>query len=284
MANEVEAEDVVHEDNDMKFQTSEGVTQKLSEWSKEPSVEDLKRDLEAAKPAHMLQLSRIQKWNDLLHVRGEAKPAKIKGRSSVQPKLIRRQAEWRYSALTEPFLGTDRLFKVDPATPSDGEGAKQNQLVLNWQWRTKLNKIKFIDDYVRANVDEGTCIVRVGWLRITTPMKTQAPVYTHYAINDEQTAQQFQTYLQAKQEEPKRFMESAPPEVQQAVSYYEEKQIPTTVKQTGTQEVTTDRCSRTGRQSKCWIRIIVSSTLHAMAISPRRCSASSVSRPAKLIS
>lgn len=230
-----------HNESDLNFGANQGLSQKLSDWAKEPSVEDLKRDLEAAKPAHLLQLGRIQKWNDLLHVKGEAKPAKIKGRSSVQPKLIRRQAEWRYSALTEPFLGTDRLFKVDPATAADGDGARQNQLVLNWQWRTKLNKIKFVDDYVRANVDEGTCIVRVGWLRVTTMVKQEAPVYTHYAINDEQTAQQFQQYLQAKQEEPKKFLQSAPPEVQQAVTYYEEKHIPTTVKQTGTQEVTVEK-------------------------------------------
>lgn len=227
--------------SDLQFTRSPEVTQHLTKWKNEPTVENLKRDLEAAKPYHYLQLEKIQEWNDLLHVRGEAKPKKVKGRSSVQPKLIRRQAEWRYSALTEPFLGSNKLFQVDPVTWADADSARQNELVLNWQFRTKLNRIKFIDDYVRAVSDEGTGIVRVGWKRVTIPIKQQAPVWTHYAIQDEQSAQQLQQAIAAKQENPRDFEDKAPPEMQQAVSYYEEKQIPTTVKQTGSQEVTIDK-------------------------------------------
>ena len=63
--------------------------------------------------------------------KGKSRPTKIKGRSSVQPKLIRRQAEWRYSALTEPFLGTNKLYKVSPLTFEDARSAKQNELLPN---------------------------------------------------------------------------------------------------------------------------------------------------------
>ena len=36
-------------------------------------------------------------------------------------------------------------------------------MVLNNQFNTKMNKVTFIDNYVRAGVNEGTVIVRVGW-------------------------------------------------------------------------------------------------------------------------
>ena len=121
-------------------------TQKnLTDWENEPDVMTLKTDLENSKSAHDSQVSKINKWNDLLNVSGSAKIPKVKGKSSVQPKLIRRQAEWRYSALSEPFLGSQKLFKVAPVTYEDVAAANQNELVLNWQFRTKLNKVKLID-------------------------------------------------------------------------------------------------------------------------------------------
>jgi len=228
-------------DSDMQFQQAESVSTKLTEWTNEPCVEDLKRDLEAARPHHTTQMALIEAWNDLLHVRGKAKPPEVKGRSRVQPKLIRRQAEWRYSALTEPFLGSDKLFKVDPVTFEDADAAEQNELVLNWQFRTKMNRVKFIDDYVRSNVDEGTCIVRVGWKRVTVKVKQQVPVWSHHAMTDEASAQKLQQALALKQENPRGYSEQVPPEIQAAVDYYEESQIPTVAVQTGTQEVMVEK-------------------------------------------
>ena len=91
-------------------------SQKLTDWANEPTLTSLKEDFEAAKNSHTTQMQRIQRWNDLMKVEGKSKPAKVKGRSSVQPKLIRRQAEWRYSALSEPFLSSPKLFNVTPAS------------------------------------------------------------------------------------------------------------------------------------------------------------------------
>ena len=75
-------------------QQSSDVPSKMTEWPNEPTLATLKSDLEQAKPAHDAQVARINHWNDLLKVKGNAKPKTVKGRSSVQPKLIRRQAEW----------------------------------------------------------------------------------------------------------------------------------------------------------------------------------------------
>lgn len=133
------------------------------EWKNPPKLSDLKADLLSAKSDHDAQCSEIQGWLNNLNIEGSAKLKKVPGNSNVQPKLIRKQAEWRYSALSEPFLSTDELFTVAPVTWEDQQAARQNQLLLNNQFNTKLNKIKFIDDYVRDAVNKGTAIVRVGW-------------------------------------------------------------------------------------------------------------------------
>ena len=176
--------------------------EKLTDWEKEPDVRDLKQDLENARPAHQARMSDIQRWSDLMAVRGSAKPKQVKGRSSVQPKLIRRQAEWRYSALTEPFLGSNKLFKVEPVTFEDAGAARQNSLVLNWQFRTKLNRVNFVDNFVRATVDEGTSITRVGWKRQTIMVDQEVPVYDFFPLQTEEQLAAFQTALDQQAADP----------------------------------------------------------------------------------
>lgn len=212
------------------------VTEKLTNWENEPTLLTLKSDLEASKTYHDAQVAKIDKWRDLLFISGSAKPPKIKGRSSIQPKLIRRQAEWRYSALSEPFLGTDQLFSIEPRTFEDEAAAKQNQILLNWQFSTKIDKIKLIDDYVHSAVDEGTCIVKLGWNRVTKTVKETVPVYSYYPIADEQGLQLLQQALELKQSNPREYQEQIPDEFKEAVKYYEETQFPVTAIQTGEEE------------------------------------------------
>ena len=185
--------------SNLALEMKSGFQPKLTKWANEPTVAIVKEDLEQSKSFHDAHINKVKGWNDLSSVSGTAKPLKVKGRSSVQPKLIRRQAEWRYAALTEPFLGTEKLYKVSPVTFEDTRSAKQNETLLNWQFRTKLNKIKFIDDYVRSVVDEGTAIVRIGWKRTVVMVKKKIPVFTHYEITSEEEAQVFQQALIASQ-------------------------------------------------------------------------------------
>ena len=225
----------------MDHTLSENSAQNLTRWKNEPSIRQLKQDFEMAKPSHDSQMLKIQHWNDLMQVKGKARPVKIKGRSSVQPKLIRRQAEWRYSALTEPFLGTDRMFKVKPTTFEDQTAAEQNALVINWQWQTKINRVKFIDDYVRSVVDEGTCIVQLGWKRSTMMVKEDVPVFTHYAIENEEQANQLKAAIELKESNPREYEEGVNPLIKAAVSYYEANQVPTYAVQTGTEKVDVEK-------------------------------------------
>ena len=136
-------------------------TTKLTKWKNEPSISDLQSDLESAESIHKDHVSKTEKWLNKLAGKLEIKP--LKGRSKVQPKLIRKQAEWRYASLEEPFLSTDDLFDIDPRTGEDYEAAEDNQILLNYQFNTKIDKVAFINEYVRTCTDEGTVIVQVGW-------------------------------------------------------------------------------------------------------------------------
>jgi hypothetical protein len=214
---------------------------KLTSWKNEPTAQELIRDLDASKPAHDIHVGKVRRWNDLLKVEGPAKAPKIKGHSQVQPKLIRRQAEWRYSALTEPFNSSEKLFDVKPTTFEDETAARQNELVLNWQFRTKLNRVRFIDDYIRANVDEGSAIVRVGWCRVTKMVEEEAPVWSYLAPTEEAQIQELDAAIQLKQADPRQFNETVPLELQKAVGFFEETGQPSIAQQVGTEKVKVEK-------------------------------------------
>ena len=168
---------------------------KLTKWVNEPTVSDLKSDLTAAKSSQSTQISMIDDWLDMLNVEGVHKPKTRKGRSSVQPKLVRKQAEWRYSALTEPFLDNKDMFTVSPRTFKDREAANQNSLVLNYQFSSQIDKVNFIDTYVRTAVNEGTVIARICWEYEEKKVKRDVPVYD-YQEADPQEASIIQAAMQ----------------------------------------------------------------------------------------
>jgi len=132
-------------------------------WSNPPLLADLKGDLTEATSHHNAHVTDVEVWLDNLNLTGGAVIKAKTGHSSVQPRLIRKQAEWRYAALSESFLSHEDLFTTAPVTFEDGDAAVQNGLILNNQFNTKIDKVGFIDDYVRALVDEGSAVIRVGW-------------------------------------------------------------------------------------------------------------------------
>lgn len=217
-----------------------GGSDRMTNWKNEPSLQALKSDWEAARPSHDTLVSKVKRWENLLRVQGEAKPKEVKGRSRVQPKLVRKQAEWRYPALSEPFLSSANMFKVDPVTFEDEPAAKQNALVLNHQFRNKINRVNFIDNLVRATVDEGTAVVRLGWCQYTRMKKVQVPVYDHYPLDPSNPGHQqplmaLQQALQLQTADPHEFS-SLDPALRAAVEFFSENGQPTYAVQVSTQE------------------------------------------------
>lgn len=197
---------------------------KLTDWKNEPSVQDLKNDLLEANGSHQVQIEKIKRWLDNLHVTGTALVNVPKGQSRVQPKLIRKQAEWRYAALSEPFLSTDDLFEVKPMTWEDREAAQQNKLVLNNQFNTRINKVQFIDEFVRAAVDEGTAIVRVGWEFEEEEVEVQVP--TLYFKANPALAPLMEELMMMEESDPTRWEFDVPDELKQALQKFKETGVP----------------------------------------------------------
>jgi len=193
---------------------------KLTKWAKEPSILDLKQDYQEAKSYHDSKTSQISEWLDNLNVTGKAQVKTPEGSSRIVPKLIRKQAEWRYPALSEPFLSTDDVFSVRPVSWEDKKAAQQNQLILNNQFNTRIDKVSFVDEYVRAAVDEGTVILRTGWA-FEEEGYTEIVPDVEYVFNDE-AAPMMQHLDQMAQQAPDQYEQEVEPELKQAHALYQQ--------------------------------------------------------------
>lgn len=218
---------------------SEALPQPVSAgWAKPPTIFTLKADLAASKPYHDQVVQKVQEWRDHRDCTGGAAPKKVKGRSSVAPKLIRKHNEWRYPSLSEPFLGQEKIFEVRPRSWEDRKAARQQEKLLNHQFDTVIDKVQFIDDLVRAAVDDGTVAIELGWSQVQKTRTVTVPVYAYYPVPDheEEVLQQLEQAFQMKQENYNAFRD-LPEEVQAAVNESEVQQMPVTAMVTGYQEV-----------------------------------------------
>lgn len=193
-------------------------------WANEPTVKDLKQDYTDASSDHQSHVSDVDTWLDNLNIEGAAKVDSPKGRSSVVPMLIRKQAEWRYASLSEPFLSTEDIYNIAPVTYEDKEAAIQNSLVLNNQFNTKIQKVRFIDDYIRTAVDEGTVVVRVGWDFEEEEQEVVVPDFEIRPITDPAMVQQLQQVIQMLQQGGP--PEGVPPQLLEAAQLSMQAQVP----------------------------------------------------------
>lgn len=170
---------------------------KLTDWKNEPSINELKNDFTQAQSHHSKFLAKLAYWENLYNAPKYGNK-NHKG-SRVNPKLVRKQAEWAIPALTEPFLSTEDLFDIKPLTFDDVGRAKQNALILNRQFSTQLNKTKLVDNIVRQLVRKGTCIVRVGWEYKEKEVEVQVEQF-EYSIVPKLDPMQIQLMQQMGQE------------------------------------------------------------------------------------
>lgn len=212
--------------------STRSTSKKLTDWKKEPTLLELKQDLTSAKVVHDTHISDVNGWLDNMHITGKAKVNSPAGNSSIAPKLIRKQAEWRYAALSEPFLSTDDIFNVRPVTWEDRDAARQNELLLNHQINNKIDKIKFIDEYVRTAVDEGSVIVQVGWDFEEETIEVEVPDI-EFRVNPEM-GEIHQQLMQLKQDSPSEYASNVPDELKEAHELTIENGMPIEPVQIGT--------------------------------------------------
>ena len=178
----------------------------LQDWKNSPTVEELSEDIRNSQSDFDIHTTNVRKY---LNLRDAKVKVKIpKGRSVFQPKLVRKQAEWRYSSLESPFLSSKDLFDVEPETYNDKQDAVDNAKVLNKQFNKDMDRIEFIGKYIRTAVDEGLVVVRTGWeykeeIRLVEqPEKQMVPI-----TQDPQEMQRLQIAVQSGQMDPKDAMQ-----------------------------------------------------------------------------
>lgn len=181
----------------------------LVDWNNPPTLRELKQDVQDASISHKEHVEKVNSW--LSALRGDLKIRIQEGRSKVQPKLVRKQNEWRYASLEEPFLSTDDMFIVNPVTYQDVDSAKQNMLVLNKQFRIDIPKVKFINKYIRTAVNTGTVIVKLGWEVVKDTVTEEVPVYTQSPEETLMVLQQMVQQQQISEEEAMQIMQSGQP-------------------------------------------------------------------------
>lgn len=216
-------------------------TTKLTNWKKEPSIADLKTDLTETQTSYSTQCAKIEKWLDALYMRGTAKPVTAEGKSKIAPRLVRTQAEWRYAALSEVFLSSTDLFNVNPLTWEDVKSAKQNELILNSQFDTKIDKVAFIDKMIRACVNEGTAILRTSWVHKTEWVEEEVPNYM--MVPDPSIQPQLEQIAQMLQSQPD-YLEDQPEEVKMSYEQSQQAGQPIRVFKQGTKKQRVEKVIR----------------------------------------
>jgi len=188
---------------------SENDIREMVDWKNIPTLKDLKDNLTEATPSHNNHVSTVNEYISTL--RGELRAKIMEGRSKVQPKLVRKQGEWRYSALEEPFLSTSDMFKVSPVTYADVESARQNGLILNKQFRVDIPKVKLINKLVRTAVNTGTVIIKLGWETEKDTVIEEVPVFTKSLEETYEVLAQMVQAGQISEEESIQILESGQP-------------------------------------------------------------------------
>ena len=131
------------------------------DWAKEPTFKDLNEDLNMAQGAHDIVQTKLDEYKEILE---GGKPIRARvGKSTVRPRLARKNLEWKVPALEEPFLNTEDMFRIKGRTHEDTDAARQNETLLNYYWATRVNKVRLIGEIARTIAGEGTVFVKNGW-------------------------------------------------------------------------------------------------------------------------
>lgn len=190
---------------------------KLVDWPNPPTVSQLRRDVREAQPDFDAHTQDVRKWLDLRDAKLKKKIAK--GNSTMSPRLIRKQNEWRYAALSEPFLASEDMFDVEPQTYKDEESARDNAIIINKQFEKDIDRVKLIDEYIRTAVDEGTVFLRVGWEYEEEEVTYQEPIQKQVLPPEvEQRLNQAAMAVQAGQMDPMQFQQMVQAAQQQAIT------------------------------------------------------------------
>ncbi len=221
--------------NELKVHTNVG-SDTMTDWANEPEITELTQLCKDAQIDCDTHIGTVDGWLSNMYIKKKSGVAK--GCSSVAPKLIRKQAEWRYSSLSDPFLSTPDVFNIAPKTAGDKKRAEQNQMILNNQFNTQIDKVAFFDECVRDLVDIGTAIVKVGWDSEEEEVTTVTPVYNYIPTQNPAQAEEYTQLLQMQQQDPEAYADYSTPGLDEALRIFATTQVMVIPEQVGEEEIT----------------------------------------------
>lgn len=207
-------------DDKKEFEDNSDPIIKMTDWENEPSLQDLKDDFNIMKSHHDDFILKVNKWRNIKKVSGEYKPKKINGKSSFQPKVAKKALEWRYPELSDPFLNNENIVEFRPTTEGDRKSARDNTILINYQFSNQINKLEYIDMFVRKCVDDGISITKVEWERETAKTVEIEDTYEYTLINadDVETLQILEQAITLRSVNHDQFR-TLPKEIQESVNY-----------------------------------------------------------------
>ena len=140
-------------------------------------LENLKRDLEAARGLKNEQDDCIAKWKK--EHNGEPYGNEVTGKSAIVSRDIKRQSEWQHSSIIDPFVSSPDIIKCSPITWEDKELSEQTELVLNTQFTRKFNRYSFMTKAIKVLDSEGTVVIQTGWDYEDYTRKVEREVVLH---------------------------------------------------------------------------------------------------------
>lgn len=124
-------------------------------------LKTLKQDLSAAKDMKAAIDTKVQNRRDVFL--GSAYGNEEEGKSKIVVKLAKRQSEWAHATIKDPFVSTPEIIKCNPITAEDVQAAKQNELLLNYQFCRQFDRYKFMTKAIKVLDVDATLVVQTGW-------------------------------------------------------------------------------------------------------------------------
>lgn len=143
----------------------------------------LKADLKAADTLRQEMVTKVDSWRNQYD--GKPYGNEEKGKSAIVSRDIKRQDEWQHASVKDPFVADNDIITCTPITAEDVHAARQNQLVLNYQFARKFNRYKFMTDAIKLHYAEGTVIAKCSWMYEDEEEEVEMPVFALDAVTQE---------------------------------------------------------------------------------------------------
>ena len=125
-------------------------------------LKTLKQDLSSAKDMKAAIDQRVAERRDIYN--GKSYGNEEEGKSKIVVKLAKRQSEWGHAKIKDPFVSTPEIVKCNPITFEDVQAARQNELLLNYQFCRQFDRYKFMTKAIKVLDVDATLVVQTGWV------------------------------------------------------------------------------------------------------------------------